>query len=71
MNSPRIHDAKFQIWNYAWRKSFLRKLDHLRRSVDANNEAAWHGLGNFGGDLAIAAADIENAFAAATIEFGN
>ena len=38
-------NLKFQIGKFAWRKSFLRELDHLRRGVNARppNRAARRG----------------------------
>ena len=53
------------------RKSDARKPDHLRRGVNAHHGAAQHGAGNFGADLAIAAANIQNVLIAPQIEPGD
>ena len=53
------------------RKSFLGKLDHLRRGVRAGDRTARNRPGNFRRDFSIAAADIKNVFIAAQIKPGD
>src|ERR1039458_3169231 len=67
-NFPRVHDVKFQVQDFAPRKGLSRELNHLRRSINANDGAARRGLGNFSADLAVAAADIENVLVPAQLE---
>ena len=52
-------------------KFFPRETDHFCRGVNAGNEAARHGAGDFGGDFAVAATNIENVFVTAQLELGD
>ena len=70
-NLARVHDAKLQVGKFAPRKSPSREFDHLRRGVNTDRRAARNGVRDFGGHFAIAAADVENVFVAAKIEFGH
>jgi hypothetical protein len=44
--------------------------DHIVGGVDADDGAAGYEGGDFGGDAAVAAADVEDAFVAAEVEEG-
>jgi hypothetical protein len=65
---PRVHDVKFQVRDFAPRKGLSRELNHLRRSINANDGAARHGPRDFRRHLAVAAADIENVLVPAQLE---
>ena len=45
----------------------MRELDHLRRGIHPGRRTSWDGAGDFCGEFAVTAADVEDPFAAAHV----
>ena len=67
----RVHDAEAQVGKFRGLKNFLRKFNHLRRGINTRRRSIGQMLRDFGGDFAVAAADIQNVLVAAQIEPGD
>ena len=67
---PRIADLEFQVRALVLCEMRPREGDHPGRRIDAENRALRQALRDLGGNLALAAADVENALRAGELELG-
>ncbi len=64
-----VFDDKGEVWEDFGGVVFGGKADHVEGVIDADDVSSWEEGGDFGGDFSVAAADIEEAFVAAELEF--
>jgi hypothetical protein len=57
----RIRDPERQVRMHGRRECLRGERDHRVRGVDTNHRAAWQAAGDLAGDLAITAANVEDA----------